>query len=107
MDVMGRVHLCDGRELQVVTGIDDHSRFVVCAKLVARATARPVCTALLEALRRHGIPAQLLTDNGKVFTARFDLGPVMFDKVCNDSGIRNLLTRRIRRRRPGRSRAAA
>ena len=36
MDVMGRVHLADGRELKVVTGIDDHSRFVVCAKLVGR-----------------------------------------------------------------------
>jgi hypothetical protein len=94
MDVMGRVHLADGQELKVITGIDDHSRFVVCAKLVARATARPVCAALLEALRRHGIPEQILTDNGKVFTARFGLGPgpVMFDKVCNDNGIRHLLT---------------
>jgi transposase InsO family protein len=94
MDVMGRVHLADGRELKVVTGIDDHSRFVVCAKLVGRATARPVCSALLEALGRHGVPAQVLTDNGKVFTARFGLGPgpVMFDKVCNDNGIRHLLT---------------
>jgi hypothetical protein len=94
MDVMGRVHLSDGRELKVVTGIDDHSRFVVCAKLVPRATARPVCAALLEALRRHGIPEQILTDNGKVFTARFGLGPgpVMFDKVCNDNGIKHLLT---------------
>jgi transposase InsO family protein len=94
MDVMGRVHLGDGRELKVVTGIDDHSRFVVCAKLVARATARPVCGALVEALRRHGVPEQILTDNGKVFTARFGLGPgpVMFDTVCHDNGIRHLLT---------------
>jgi transposase InsO family protein len=94
MDVMGRAYLADGRELKVVTGIDDHSRFVVCAKLVARATARPVCSALLEALRRHGVPEQILTDNGKVFTARFGLGPgpVMFDKVCNDNGIKHLLT---------------
>ena len=30
----------------------------------------------------------------EVFTARFGLGPgpVMFDKVCNDNGIRHLLT---------------
>jgi len=94
LDVMGRVHLSDGRELKVVTGIDDHSRFVVCARLVGRATARPVCAALLEALRRHGIPEQVLTDNGKVFTARFGRGPgpVMFDKVCHDNGIKHLLT---------------
>jgi transposase len=81
MDVMGRVHLASGLEVKVVTGIDDHSRFIVCAKVVAAATARPVCLALAEALRRHGIPGQILTDNGKVFTARFGKGPgpVMFD----------------------------
>ena len=94
MDVMGRVHLSDGQEVKVVTGIDDHSRFIVCAKVVLRATARPVCQSLAEALRRHGIPEQILTDNGKVFTARFGTGPgpVMFDRVCTDNGIRHLLT---------------
>src|SRR5690242_21651219 len=50
MDVMGRVHLADGQEVKVVTGIDDHSPFIVCAKAVAAATARPVCLALAEAL---------------------------------------------------------
>ena len=69
MDVMGRAFLSDGREMKIVTAIDDHSRFVVCAKVVVRATARPVCDALAEALRRYGVPEQLLTDNGKVFTA--------------------------------------
>ena len=75
MDVMGRVHLAGGQEVKIVTGIDDHSRFIVCAKAVLRATARPVCLALTETLHRHGVPEQILTDNGKVFTARFGLGP--------------------------------
>jgi transposase InsO family protein len=94
MDVMGRVHLASGLEVKVVTGIDDHSRFIVSAKVVVAATARPVCLALTEALRRHGVPAQILTDNGKVFTARFGAGPgpVKFDQICADNGIRHLLT---------------
>jgi transposase InsO family protein len=94
MDVAGRVFLADGAEVKVVTGIDDHSRFIVSAKVVARATARPVCQALAEAMARHGVPEQVLTDNGKVFTARFGTGPgpVMFDRICNDNGIRHLLT---------------
>jgi transposase InsO family protein len=94
LDVMGRVFLADGTEVKVVTGIDDHSRFVVCARIVARATARPVCQALSEALARHGVPDQILTDNGKVFTARFGRGPgpVLFDRICGDNGIRHLLT---------------
>jgi transposase InsO family protein len=94
MDVMGRVFLADGVEVKVVTGIDDHSRFIVSAKLVVRATARPVCQALAEAVARHGIPDQILTDNGKVFTARFGTGPgpVLFDRICADNGIRHVLT---------------
>jgi hypothetical protein len=43
MDVMGRVFLAGGTGVKIVTGIDDHSRFVVCATAVLRATARPVC----------------------------------------------------------------
>lgn len=96
MDVVGGIHLCDGAEVKVVTGIDDNSRFVVSAKVVARATARPVCEALLDALRRHGVPEQILTDNGKVFTGRFGPGgssaEVLFDRVCVENGIRHLLT---------------
>lgn len=94
MDVVGRFHLLDGTEVKVVTGVDDHSRFCVCARVVARATARPVCEALQWALRTHGVPDQILTDNGKVFTNRFGQGPgpVLFDRICANNGIRHLLT---------------
>ena len=95
MDVMGRVFLADGTEVKIVTGIDDHSRFAVCAKAVLRATARPACQALKEALARHGIPEQILTGNGKVFTARSGRGPgpVMSGRICRDHGIKHLLTK--------------
>ena len=94
MDITGGVLLVDGSELKVVTGIDDHSRFCVSAKVVRRATARPVCDALAEAMRTHGVPDQVLTDNGKVFTGRFGpgTGEVLFDRICRENGIRHLLT---------------
>jgi transposase InsO family protein len=94
MDVMGGVKLTDGTELKVVTGLDDHSRFCISAKLAPRATARPVCEALAAALRRYGVPDQILTDNGKVFTGRFGpgTGEVLFDRICRENGIRHLLT---------------
>ena len=94
MDVMGGVMLSDGTEAKVITGIDDHSRFCVIAKLVMRATARPVCDSLLEALSRHGVPQQILTDNGRVFTGRLAHRPatVAFDRICVGNGIRHLLT---------------
>jgi hypothetical protein len=94
MDIVGGVRLADGSEAKIVTGVDDHSRFCVSAYVVARATARPVVAALMSALKRHGVPEQILTDNGKVFTGRFGPGPgpVLFDKVCAENGIRHLLT---------------
>jgi hypothetical protein len=58
MDVMGGVHLSDGSEVRVVTGIDDHSRFVVCAQVVARATAGPVCAALQQVKEVPGPPVR-------------------------------------------------
>ncbi len=94
MDVMGGVYLTSGAELKVITGIDDHSRFCVCACLVERATARPVCEALASAMRTYGVPEQILTDNGKVFTGRFGpgTGEVLFDRICRENGVRHLLT---------------
>lgn len=94
MDVMGKVMLSGGTECKAITGIDDHSRFCVIAKVVTRATARPVCDALIEGLSRHGVPEQILTDNGKVFTGRLARKPatVLFDRICLHNGIRHLLT---------------
>ena len=60
MDITGGVRLSDGSELKVVTGIDDHSRFCVLAMVVRRATARPVCDALAEAMTAQGIPDPVL-----------------------------------------------
>ncbi|MGH2700494.1 MAG: DDE-type integrase/transposase/recombinase [Actinomycetota bacterium] len=62
IDVMGNAKLTSGVALSVVTGVDDHSRFCVIAKVVARATARPTCDALASAMRRHGAPEQILMD---------------------------------------------
>jgi transposase InsO family protein len=94
MDIVGGVRLVDGSEAKIVSGIDDHSRFCVSAFVVVRATARPVCDALALAMERHGVPEGILTDNGKVFTARFGPGPgpVLFDRICRENDIRHLLT---------------
>ena len=94
MDVMVGVMLDDGTDLKVVTGIDDHSRFCVAAGLVTRATSRAVCEVFKASLLTYGVPDEVLTDNGKVFTGRF--GPhraeVMFDRMCRENGISHKLT---------------
>jgi hypothetical protein len=35
MDIVGWLYLVDGTEVKVVTGVDDHSRYCVCARIVA------------------------------------------------------------------------
>ena len=62
MDIVGRLYLVDGTEVKVVTGVDDHSRYCVCARIVARAMAKPVCDALTFSLEEHGPPDEILTD---------------------------------------------
>ena len=94
MDMVGRIYLSEGTALSAVTGIDDHSRFCVIAKLVTRATARPVCDALLEGFSGHGIPESILTDNGRVFTAKASNTAtlVLFDRICHNNGVTHILT---------------
>jgi hypothetical protein len=94
MDIVGGVRLVDGSEAKIVSGIDDHSRFVISAYVVERATAKPTCDALGLAMRTHGVPDEVLTDNGKVFTNRFGkgTGEVLFDRICRENGIKHRLT---------------
>jgi len=93
LDIVGSVFLADGREIKVVTGVDDHSRYCVIAHACVRATGRAVCLAFARALERYGVPEEVLTDNGKQFTARFGRGgEVLFDRICRDNGIVHRLT---------------
>ena len=93
LDIVGGVFLADGTEAKIVTGVDDHSRYCVICQVVARATGRAVCLAFAGALRRFGIPGEVLSDNGKQFTDRFGKGgEVLFDRICRDNAITHRLT---------------
>ena len=93
IDIVGGVFLADGTEAKIVTGVDDHSRYCVICQVVVRATGRAVCLAFAAALRTFGVPAEVLTDNGKQFTDRFGKsGEVLFDRICRDNGIIHRLT---------------
>ena len=70
MDVVGGFVLADGRRAKALTGVDDHSRFCISARLMLRETSQRVCEGLALALRTWGVPGQILTDNGIV------VGPV-------------------------------
>jgi len=94
--VTASAFLAGGAEVKIVTGIDDHSRYCVIAAAVRRATARPVCRAFVEAMAIYGVPEEVLTDNGTVFTGRF-IRPrpaeVLFERICRENGITQRLTK--------------
>jgi len=94
MDIVGGILLADGTELKCLTGIDDHSRYCVSAGLMKRAISRNVCAVFAAALEFHGVPEEILTDNGLVFSARRSGNAleVLFDKICRENGITHRLT---------------
>jgi transposase InsO family protein len=94
MDTVGGFVLADGTRAKALSGVDDHSRFCISAHLMVRESSQRVCEGLAAALRTWGVPGQILTDNGKVFTGRFNRPPVevLFDRICRENGIEHLLT---------------
>lgn len=93
-DTVGGFPLADGGHAKALTGVDDHSRVCVSARLMAAERTRAVCDGLQASLDAWGVPDQILTDNGKVFTGRFNHPPseVLFDRICRENGIEHLLT---------------
>lgn len=63
-----------GGDAEILTWLDDHSRFALSVTAHRRVTGPAVLAAFLQAVALHGIPASTLTDNGMVFTTRLSGG---------------------------------
>jgi transposase InsO family protein len=63
--------LANGQDTEILTWLDDHSRYVLSLTAHARVTGPAVLAAFRAAVTAHGAPASTLTDNGLVFTTRF------------------------------------
>jgi transposase InsO family protein len=61
--------LADGTGVEILNVIDDHSRFLVASDARRVTKAADVVQSFHGAAAAHGFPAQMLTDNGAVFTA--------------------------------------
>ena len=66
--------LADGTGAEVLTWLDDHSRFALSVTAWHQVTGPAVLAAFRAAVTTHGVPASTLTDNGMVFTTRFSGG---------------------------------
>src|SRR5215471_8706510 len=66
--------LADGTDAEILTWLDDHSRYALRVTAHRSVTGPVVLAAFRAACTQHGVPASTLTDNGMVFTTRFSGG---------------------------------
>jgi transposase InsO family protein len=66
--------LADGTDIEILTWLDDHSRYALSVTAHQPVTGPAVVTTFRAAIERHGTPSSTLTDNGMVFTTRFAHG---------------------------------
>jgi transposase InsO family protein len=66
--------LADGTDIEILTWLDDHSRYALSVTTHRPVTGPAVVTAFRTATATHGTPFSTLTDNGLVFTTRFAHG---------------------------------
>jgi transposase InsO family protein len=63
-------HLADKTHTEILSWLDDHSRYTISVTAHRRVTGPIVLDKFRKAYEAHGIPASTLTDNGIVFTTR-------------------------------------
>jgi transposase InsO family protein len=63
--------LLDGTDCEILTWLDDCSRYALSVTAHARVTGPIVLATFRTAVAGYGVPASTLTDNGLVFTTRF------------------------------------
>lgn len=63
--------LAGGTDVEILTWIDDHSRYALHVSAHTRVTGPIVLSTFRKTTAAHGNPASVLTDNGMVYTTRF------------------------------------
>ena len=66
--------LAGGTGTEILTWLDDHSRYALSVTAWNRVTGPIVLATFRRCVTEHGIPASTLTDNGMVYTTRYSGG---------------------------------
>lgn len=82
-----RVLLADETPAWVIDLLDDHARYLVGASAVSDVTAEAAWTVFAAAAALHGMPRQLLSDNGLCFTGRLHGTKVLFENRLAQAGV--------------------
>jgi transposase InsO family protein len=80
--------LADGTVVEIINLIDDCSRVNVDAFAVLSCTSPAAVHAFSRAAQRYGLPAELLSDNGRAFTCGDTVTKVVFEAMLERLGIK-------------------
>ena len=80
--------LQDGTDVEILNWLDDHSRLLLSATVHTPVTGDDVVDTFLAVIDKHGTPVATLTDNGRVYTARFGGGRNAFEYLLPLLGVR-------------------
>lgn len=79
--------LADGTDVEILNWLDDHSRYLLSCTAHRPVTGDDVVNTFIAAAEAHGAPASTLTDNGRVYTARFGGGRNAFEYLLPLLGV--------------------
>jgi transposase InsO family protein len=80
--------LADGSDVEVLNWLDDHSRYLLSCTAHRPVSGDDVVRTFLAVIDQHGAPLSTLTDNGRVYTARFGGGRNAFEYLLPLLGVR-------------------
>src|SRR3954452_19929896 len=80
--------LADDGDVEVLNWLDDHSRFLLSCNAHQPVTGDDVVTVFLGLVEQQGAPQSTLTDNGRVYTARFGGGRNAFEYLLPLLGVK-------------------
>jgi transposase InsO family protein len=79
--------LADQTDVEILNWLDDHSRYLLSATVHQPLTGDDVVAVFLDVIGDHGAPASTLTDNARIYTARFGGGRNAFEYLLPLLGV--------------------
>jgi transposase InsO family protein len=78
----------DGTEVEILNWLDDHARYLLSCTAHQAVSGDDVVAVFLQTVDEHGPPASTLTDNARIYTARFGGGRNAFECLLPLLGVR-------------------
>ena len=85
--------LSTAQEVRIINIIDDHSRLNPDSLAVALCRSERICECFDRAAARHGLPMEVLDDNGRAYVSGPTEAPTLFQRHVAAHGIRHIRSR--------------